>query len=90
VALQKNDVSVTPNPASDFVNVSFVPAENESRSIGLYTLDGKKIFEQETGLLEAGFRYFRKMNVSGLRTGLYVIHLKGAKDIITKKIIISH
>jgi hypothetical protein len=90
VAGQKNDVSVTPNPASDFVNVSFVPAENESRSIGLYTLDGKKIFEQETGLLEAGFRYFKKMNVSGLRTGLYVIHLKGAKDIITKKIIISH
>ncbi len=90
VAEQRADVDVTPNPATDFVNVSFVPGENGAASIGLYTLDGKKIFEQGTGLLEAGFRYVRKINVSGLRTGVYVIHLKGRKEIVTKKIIISH
>jgi hypothetical protein len=87
---QRRDVTVTPNPANGFVNVSFIPGENGAARIGLYTLEGKKIFEQETGILEAGFMYAKKIDVSGLTTGVYVIHVKGSKEIITKKVMISH
>jgi hypothetical protein len=87
---RKEKVRVTPNPANDFVNVSFIPGETGAARIGLYTLEGKKIFEQETGVLDAGFMYAKKIDVSGLTTGVYVIHVKGSKEIITKKVMISH
>ncbi len=90
VADKNSDVFVTPNPATQFLDVSFVPGQNGNASIGLYTLDGKKMLEQQTGILEAGFRYMRKLDVSGLGTGVYVIHVKEQGKIVTKKIIISH
>lgn len=89
VAPTAGEVSIIPNPASDYINLSFVPIRTGNSKIVLYTIDGKKVVETDNGICEAGKNYMKKIDVSKLVNGVYVVQLRSTDKITVKKIIIT-
>jgi hypothetical protein len=85
----KNKFQITPNPATNYINLSFVPAATGNYKIILFNIDGKKIFENYSGTLKAGSQYNQMMDVGKLVSGVYMIQLRSTDKVIVKKIIIS-
>ena len=83
------EVQITPNPATNYITLSFVPVRTGSSDIVLFNIDGRKVFETNNGICEAAKRYVRNIDVSKLVSGVYVVQLRSAGKITNKKIIIN-
>jgi hypothetical protein len=83
------EVQIIPNPATNYVMLSFVPARTGNSEIILFNIDGKKVFETNNGICEAGIKYLKKIDVSKLISGVYVVQLRSKDKITNKKIIIN-
>jgi hypothetical protein len=83
------EVQIIPNPATNYIMLSFVPAHTGSSEIVLFTIGGKKVLETNNGICEAGVKYQKKIDVSKLISGVYVVQLRSKEKITIKKIIIS-
>ena len=88
--LNTGAIKVIPNPASEFITVSFVPKNTGNSKIILSAFDGRKLMEINNGVAEAGKQYWKKINVSNLPNGIYVIRILAGGIIKTEKIIIQH
>jgi len=84
------EMQVYPNPASAAtVTLSYVPTQTGNTKIAILTLDGKKVFETNNGVWEAGKKYVKRIDVSRLIRGVYMIQVIGTDKTTIKKIIIS-
>jgi MBG domain (YGX type)/Secretion system C-terminal sorting domain len=83
------EVQIIPNPASDYITLSFVPTATGNSEILVFAIDGRKVSETHNGICEAGIRYQKKIDVSKLITGVYLVQLRSADKMTIKKIIIS-
>lgn len=88
--LFEGELRIIPNPASNVINISFAPASRGGSRISLFTIDGKKVFETENTFCEKGKYYFKKIDVSKLINGIYLVKLECADKMTIKKIIINH
>jgi hypothetical protein len=82
-------VQIIPNPATNYIMLSFVPARTGSSDIVLFTIDGQKVFETNNGICESGVKYLKKIDVSKLINGVYIVQLRSTDKITIKKIIIN-
>jgi len=74
----EGDFAVYPNPASDYLNVV---AEEEIRSIRLYSLDGRLLQEMSVqGMSE-------QLDISRLNAGLYIVELQTEEELLQEKFI---
>jgi len=89
VLISKDKMDVNPNPASNNVRLSFVPATTGIAKITLLTIDGKRVIEINNGVSEAGKNYVRNIDVSNLVAGVYIIQLNTGYKITIKKVIIT-
>jgi len=78
------NVSTYPNPATDFVNISF-EADVESAQIILSNENGQQIIREELEYLKAGDS--ATLSIQSLRSGIYYIQLNSDKVAEVKKII---
>ena len=85
----EGEFQIIPNPASDYITISFVNARTGNSKIILFTIDGRKIFETNNGICEAGKKYIKKIDVSKLLSGVYLAQLWSTDKKNIKKIIIS-
>ncbi len=69
---QENTVSISPNPASDYLMISNL---KESTMFKIYDLTGKKLFEKELDAIN------NKIDVSNLAVGTYLLNY-GANSVI--------
>jgi hypothetical protein len=83
-------ILIHPNPASDLLNLSFVPSQTGISKLEMFTINGAKVFEADYGVCEAGNRYLKKINVSKLVNGIYLVRLSNAGTVTNKKIVIAH
>jgi len=74
-------VSLFPNPASDFLYISF--EEGFTGNIEIFTLDGKKVLTKRI-IHEIS----KRIDLNRLKIGTYVVKIIGDKHILTKKIVI--
>ena len=86
----EGEVRIIPNPASNFISISFVPASTGNCSISLFSVDGKKVLETNMAVCEKGIKYFKKIDISKLMNGIYLIKIGGADKATIKKIIVNH
>ncbi len=75
-----------PNPATDILNIQFQLRTVESASITLTDMHGKVVLvktitTQQTGLLK------ETLNLQHIPSGVYMCHIQGQKNYISKKII---
>ncbi len=83
------EVIIHPNPASDHLNLSFVPSQTGISKLEVFTINGAKVFETDYGVVEAGNRYQKRINVSKLVNGIYLVRISNAGTITNKKIVIA-
>ena len=85
----KEKMDVYPNPATNNVRLSFVPANTGISKITLLTIDGKRVMEINNGVSEAGKKYVKNIDVSKLVRGVYMIQLNTGDKTTIKKVIIA-
>jgi hypothetical protein len=88
-SLLKDEFRIMPNPASNYVTVSFGVSRTGNSTIAMFTIDGKKISEINNGISQAGKNYQKKIDVSNLPGGVYIIQLRSGEKISVQKLIIS-
>ncbi len=79
------DVNVYPNPATDFLNVSFELRENTGVTVELFDISGKKVFVENAGKSSAGTKHFT-LNTANLRAGLYILNVRAGGYSFAKKV----
>jgi hypothetical protein len=82
-------IDLYPNPATNSLTVSFVPAITGNSKIELLTIDGKKILEINNGIAKSGKKYYKKIDVTKLVSGVYLVQLTNNNKLTIKKIIIT-
>ena len=82
-------IGLYPNPASDHVNVVFVPARTAKSSIELYDITGKLIVSIYNGDIEQGKPYQKRIDTRSLSAGVYLIRFRNGEFIETKKLVIT-
>jgi len=85
----KQKMQLIPNPASNYITLSFVPNRTGNSNVVVYTFDGRKVFETNFGNTEATVRYQKTIDVSKLANGIYLLQLLNEGKVTTDKIIIS-
>ena len=83
------EVIINPNPAADHINLSFVPLHSGVSKIEVYTISGGKVLEIDYGMCEAGNKYRKKIDVSKLVNGVYLVRVWNSGKSTNKKIVIS-
>ena len=87
--INSDEIKIYPNPASNFIQLSFVAGGNGSTEITLSTIDGKKVYGNDFGVCEKGKMYNRQIDVSKLTRGVYILQLITNNKITIKKVIIN-
>jgi hypothetical protein len=77
---RENMVNIYPNPATDVIHINSAAQMNE---IEIYNYTGQKVYSSNVDN--------RNFNISttGLATGMYVIKIKSAEGITTKKVLVK-
>jgi hypothetical protein len=83
------EIQIIPNPATDFINLSFVSKQTGNSKIVFYSVDGSKVFEINNGTLLKDQKYVNRIDVSKLVNGMYFVQIWNANNVTSKKIIIS-
>jgi len=88
-SMMKAQIGLFPNPASGYVNLTFVPAFTAKSSIEMYDVSGKLVVNIYNGEIEKGKPYQRRVNIEGLAAGVYLIRFRNGEFIETKKLVIA-
>ena len=83
------EMQIKPNPATNYITLSFVPGRTGNSKLVLYTVDGRKAFETDFGNTEATVKYQKTVDVSKLVNGIYLLQLWNEGKATTSKIMIS-
>ncbi len=80
-------LSIFPNPFSQRATVEFGVAQSGPVTLALYNLQGQLVRQLFAGQQAAGLTHSFSLDASGLSTGLYIVHLMTANEVITQKLI---
>jgi hypothetical protein len=83
-----NEVNVYPNPASDIISVDGKLRNSSIEEICIYDLHGRKIKTFTHDDFDSSLPQIN-LNIKDIISGTYLIQIKGLKNSITKKIMIS-
>lgn len=79
-------VSVSPNPASDEIRVSFDLDQSAALQIKMVTLTGQVVFQRDLGNIANGVEQF---DVSEVPSGIYFLQLNDGKKQLSQKVIVQ-
>ncbi|HEX7846666.1 MAG TPA: HYR domain-containing protein, partial [Chitinophagaceae bacterium] len=82
-------LSFFPNPAADFINLSFVAAATGQSSVTIHDANGRVVAQIHNGITEAGKLYQKRVSTRHLAGGLYVIRFQHGEFVETKKLVIA-
>jgi hypothetical protein len=79
---------VFPNPAGDYINLSFVTQKNEAVSIRLVNAEGQTIRSSLMKRADAGNQMIRHLT-KNLTRGLYLLEIRTSKGVYTEKVLLQ-
>jgi hypothetical protein len=82
-------VTLYPNPANEVATLKVSLDKNETFSVSVYDILGKKVISTFTKELEKGEREI-SLNTSNLENGEYFVQITSAKKTNTIKLVVSH
>ena len=84
---QRHELPFTlfPNPAKQMVNIRFQEATNDETEIRVTDINGKTISSMQ---IASGRQSFQ-LDLSGFTAGVYLVHLKSAKESGVKKLVVE-
>jgi hypothetical protein len=81
------NMQVYPNPASEFVNISFGMEMADDVNVNIYSMSGRLVKTQN--LQDIGGKQSVRVDISSLATGEYLLSLSTNEGAVTKKIIVK-
>ena len=84
------EVMINPNPASNSITVSFIPAHTGKTKIEIFTMNGRKVFDRDYGICDAENRCISQIDVNKLVNGFYLVRVWNGGRVTNKKIVIAH
>ncbi len=81
-------VNTFPNPASDYINISYYVVNQANVQLSMYNITGKKVYSSDEGSVGRGMKN-RIIETSRLSNGIYLLHLQIGNKIYTKKIVVE-
>ena len=81
-----NDVTVYPNPATDFITLKFNTEEAENVAVKVVDVTGKQVYSEQIN--HAGGEFQRQFNISDLSEGFYIMNLETSKGKTVCKFIV--
>lgn len=69
--------SLYPNPSSDLLNISLPRPSNQSLTLEVFDVLGKRVYTQQIGTIKT------KVNISKWNSGVYLVRLTTADDAVT-------
>ena len=85
------DLNVYPNPANQYVNISYSKLMSETVKVRLIDLEGNVVVEQ---LIEKGYDKELQLDVSSISGGIYLLNFidtsEGSEKITTFKVYVKH
>lgn len=82
------DLSVYPNPSTDFVSVQFKDSSSDKVQLELVDVNGKVVFTQVLDNTNNVINH--EINTSQLGTGVYMLNVKLDNQLITQKVNVIH
>lgn len=82
-------LQVYPNPASSFIQISYVLENNSNVNITLYDIVGKKIKKVHKGLNSPAGTNVISLNAKQLNPGIYLLKLNVDNRTVLKKVVIK-
>ncbi|MCX6272805.1 MAG: T9SS type A sorting domain-containing protein [Bacteroidetes bacterium] len=83
----KGDVTFYPNPCNRLVNMVLVGFLGEDVVLDLFNLQGQKVFTEE--FHQTLIQSDRKIDLSFLKSGTYVVSVRSGKKCLVKKIVVE-
>jgi len=80
------DISIFPNPAQHRVTVDMERSSSQLKEMQLYDMQGRSVAHSFSGT-QADARY--SLDISGLREGVYMLHLLTDKGVRTERLVIA-
>jgi len=81
---ESGEFTLYPNPASDFINISIPDGSSDTKTLRIYDLSGKLLFEKDLG----SYRNFIEMPARFISGTYFVRILSGNIPLYTKKLVI--
>lgn len=85
--LEGFNISIAPNPASDYVSIGISTETNTPIQLSLTSIDGRVV--QSMNMVVGTNQSVRTFNTSELEKGMYLIQIKSENGLTTKKIVIQ-
>jgi hypothetical protein len=83
--INEASVNAYPNPTSNYLNIQYNLIENADVLVEVHDVLGSKVLEQQLGT-RSNQTQNHKINVSGLKEGLYFVTINAGDSRVTKKI----
>ena len=83
----EDEVNVYPNPASEYFDLSLSLEQEVDLTIYIYDLNGRLV--SSTKELNCVGDYTKRMNVSGLGSGMYLVVVKGDDINFSKRLVVK-
>lgn len=83
-----DEITLYPNPASNYTTLYFVTEQNTSAIIDITDLSGKVLRSQYTTGLNSGDNRI-DLDLNGLKSGIYLVHISGATGNTVRKLIVQ-
>ncbi len=83
-----DDLTLYPNPTSDFVNINFELEHYSSVVLSVFNLSGQKVISKELPNQTVGQNHIR-VNVNNLSKGVYLVKIQTGNNSKIKKLIVN-
>jgi hypothetical protein len=83
------NMNIIPNPARNVVNISYSLQNESSVEVSIFDLTGHEVMKVVDSDMHQNGTFIRRIDISGLRPGLYLCSLKTAQGGISQKLIIQ-
>jgi hypothetical protein len=86
---EKASFTVTPNPAGNYADILFTPSVPGNIQLSLFMMNGVKVADIYNGYGETGKTFQKRINVSMLPAGIYLVWVENGGIRKLKKLIIA-
>jgi formylglycine-generating enzyme required for sulfatase activity len=83
VGLNDQSLTIFPNPMQGMAEISFFAKQSGKASVSIFDIAGKLIIQTESKLIQGT----QKVQLTGLKQGMYIISIKGDNYLYTAKIL---